>query len=367
MTRAQWGVLARLQRQEGMTQAEMAESPRDPADLAGAADRPLVPARPRRAAPASARPARQPALPDRQGAHDAWRISPRSASEVTSEVLASLSEADVAALPAEAAPDQDATSATPTGRRGAANGAQASCARGTRHERQHAHAAALLCRHDGCGRRRCASTLMVIVPALVAVGRAYSLSARRPLRVRPTTPTSAPRRCLITPEVSGKVVRIAVVEGQQLRAGRRAVLDRSRALSLRGAGGRGQARRASRATSTTSRARTPASASRSSWRARAWPPTRPTSTARPRCSSNRISTPSDLDKSRMALAGRQGACSSSSQQQEATVRNQLLGDVDLPIEKYPQYHRGGRGPRRAPSATSPTPCCARPSPASPRK
>ena len=28
MTRAQWGVLARLQRQEGMTQAEMAESPR---------------------------------------------------------------------------------------------------------------------------------------------------------------------------------------------------------------------------------------------------------------------------------------------------------------------------------------------------
>ena len=43
---------------------------------------------------------------------------------------------------------------------------------------------------------------------------------------------------------------------------------------------------------------------------------------------NRISTPSDLDRSRMALAVSKGLLEQL-QQQEATVRNQLLGDLEL--------------------------------------
>ena len=122
MTRAQWGVLVRLERQEGMTQAEMADEPRDPADLAGAADRPAVPARPRRAAPASARPACQPPLPDRQGARDAG--APRPARQGGHGRGAGLAERGRHRRPpAEAAADQDATFATPPASAGAGNGA----------------------------------------------------------------------------------------------------------------------------------------------------------------------------------------------------------------------------------------------------
>jgi len=52
--------------------------------------------------------------------------------------------------------------------------------------------------------------------------------------------------------------------------------------------------------------------------------------------SNRISTPADLDRSRMLLLAAKAQLEQL-QQQEATVRNQLLGDMDLPIDRYPQY------------------------------
>jgi membrane fusion protein (multidrug efflux system) len=51
---------------------------------------------------------------------------------------------------------------------------------------------------------------------------------------------------------------------------------------------------------------------------------------------NRISTPSDLDKSRVALVGAKAQLEQL-EQQEATVRNQLLGDPGLPLERYPQF------------------------------
>ena len=51
---------------------------------------------------------------------------------------------------------------------------------------------------------------------------------------------------------------------------------------------------------------------------------------------NRISTPADVDKSRMTLLAAK-ALLEQLQQQEATVRNQLLGDMDLAIEKYPPF------------------------------
>ena len=147
---------------------------------------------------------------------------------------------------------------------------------------RHAHAAALLRRpaaadavaarnvdadRSGAGRRR----------------RSVPLSAQRPLRVD--------RQCLRRrPEGADHAGGVGQGHshrrhrGPAARAGRRAVLDRSRALSLRGRRRPRPSWRASGATSTTSRARTPAWASRSSWRARASPPIRRSSTARPPCS-----------------------------------------------------------------------------------
>src|SRR4029077_6988475 len=48
------------------------------------------------------------------------------------------------------------------------------------------------------------------------------------------------------------------------------------------------------------------------------------------------STPSDLDKSRVALVAAK-AILEQLEQQEAVARNQLLGDPALPLDKYPQY------------------------------
>jgi MarR family transcriptional regulator for hemolysin len=97
MTRAQWGVLARLQRQEGMTQAEMAESLEiQPISLVRLIDRlcqhGLVERRPH---PRDRR-ANRLYLTDK-GHATLVRLGPLGR-EVAGKVLASLSEADVAAL-----------------------------------------------------------------------------------------------------------------------------------------------------------------------------------------------------------------------------------------------------------------------------
>jgi MarR family transcriptional regulator for hemolysin len=97
MTRAQWGVLARLQRQEGMTQAEMAESLEiQPISLARLIDRlcqhGLVERRPH---PRDRR-ANRLYLTDK-GHATLVRLAPLGR-EVAGKVLASLSDADVAAL-----------------------------------------------------------------------------------------------------------------------------------------------------------------------------------------------------------------------------------------------------------------------------
>jgi MarR family transcriptional regulator, transcriptional regulator for hemolysin len=97
MTRAQWGVLARLQRQEGMTQAEMAESLEiQPISLVRLIDRlcqhGLVERRPH---PRDRR-ANRLYLTDK-GHATLVRLGPLGR-EVAGKVLASLSDADVAAL-----------------------------------------------------------------------------------------------------------------------------------------------------------------------------------------------------------------------------------------------------------------------------
>jgi MarR family transcriptional regulator for hemolysin len=120
MTRAQWGVLARLERQEGMTQAEMAETLEiQPISLVRLIDRlcqhGLVERRPH---PRDRR-ANRLYLTDK-GHTTLVRLAPLG-KVVTSEVLASLSEADAAALLQKLLLIKT-NIRNATGKRGAANG-----------------------------------------------------------------------------------------------------------------------------------------------------------------------------------------------------------------------------------------------------
>jgi membrane fusion protein, multidrug efflux system len=177
-------------------------------------------------------------------------------------------------------------------------------------------------------------TLMVIVPALVAaVGLFLYLAGGR--YVSTDNAYVGAQKVLITPEVSGKVMRIAVVEGQQLAPGDE--LFSIDPAPYRFAAEEAEAKLArvrsdfDNLKSTHQSLGKQIELARQSVAANQAEFDRKTSLL-----NNRISTPADLDKSRMALAVSKGLLEQL-QQQEATVRNQLRGDVDLPIEKYPQF------------------------------
>ena len=177
-------------------------------------------------------------------------------------------------------------------------------------------------------------TLMLIVPALVAsVGLFLYLMGGR--YVSTDNAYVGAQKVLITPEVSGKVVRITVVEGQQLAPGDE--LFAINPVPYRLAAEEAEAKVARVRSEFDNLKSTIASLgkqielARQSVAANQAELDRKTSLLE-----NRISTPSDLDKSRMALAVAKGLLEQL-QQQEATVRNQLLGDVGLPAERYPQF------------------------------
>ena len=149
-------------------------------------------------------------------------------------------------------------------------------------------------------------------------------------------------------------------------ARRRAVLDRSRALPPGGAGGRGEAGARQDRLRQPQELRSPASAKQIELARQSVAANQADFDRKTSLLNNRISTPADLDKSRMALLAAK-ALLEQLQQQEATVRNQLLGDMDLRDREISPVHGGDRRPASAPGAIWPIPCCARPSPASPRR
>jgi membrane fusion protein, multidrug efflux system len=178
------------------------------------------------------------------------------------------------------------------------------------------------------------ATLMMVVPAIAAaVGLyLYLVSGRY---VSTDNAYVAAQKVLITPEVSGKVLRIAVIEGQHLSPG-----DELFAIDpepYRLAALEAEAKLARVKTDFDTLKSTGASLakqialSRDSIAANQADFDRKTALL-----SNRISTPADLDRSRMLLLAAKAQLEQL-QQQEATVRNQLLGDMDLPIDRYPQY------------------------------
>ncbi|HEY5831966.1 MAG: HlyD family efflux transporter periplasmic adaptor subunit [Hyphomicrobiaceae bacterium] len=177
-------------------------------------------------------------------------------------------------------------------------------------------------------------TLMVILPALALAigGLVYLFSGRY---VSTDNAYVGAQKVLITPEVSGKVVSIAVVEGQRLSPG-------DELLAIDPAPYRFAAQEAeARLARIRSEFETLKSSAQSL--ARQIELARQTVAAneaeferKTSLLNNRISTPADLDRSRMALAASKGLLEQLLQQ-EATVRNQLLGNLHLAIEQYPQF------------------------------
>ena len=177
-------------------------------------------------------------------------------------------------------------------------------------------------------------TLLGLIPALIVVVATafYLLSGRY---VSTDNAYIGAEKVLITPEVSGKVVRISVVEGQFLKPGDELLAIDPVSYRLAAQEARAKlvrvrsdfaALKANLASLTTQ-----AELSRQSLAA-----AQADFDRKSQLLSNRISTPSDVDKSRVALIAAKTQLELL-EQQERTLRIQLLDDANLPIEKYPQF------------------------------
>ena len=89
--------------------------------------------------------------------------------------------------------------------------------------------------------------LLVVLPLVASVaGVTFYLNGGR--YVTTDNAYVGAQKVLITPDISGKIEQVVVQEGQQVRAGRRAVRDRPRAVPPRGGAGRGPSSRRPRST-----------------------------------------------------------------------------------------------------------------------
>jgi membrane fusion protein (multidrug efflux system) len=178
------------------------------------------------------------------------------------------------------------------------------------------------------------TVLMLVIPALLGTSGLYLylVSGRY---VGTDNATVAAQKVLITPEVSGKVVGIRVIEGQAVKIGDELFSIDSAPYRFAAQEAESRVLRISSefdnlksATVSLGRqiefAQQGVAASRADYDRKA-------SLLR-----DRYSAPSDLDKSKILLMAAEAQLEQL-QQQEATVRNQLLGDPVLPIERYPPH------------------------------
>jgi membrane fusion protein, multidrug efflux system len=177
-------------------------------------------------------------------------------------------------------------------------------------------------------------TLLVVVPALIAiVALAFYLLGGR--YVSTDNAYIGAQKVLITPDVSGKVVRIAVAEGQLLKPGDElfAIDAEPCALAVR----ENEAKVARIRTDLASLKSTFASLKRQIELARqSVAAAQADYDRKSTLLNNRISSPSDLDRSRMALMAAK-AILEQLIQQEATTGNQLKGNPDLPEEGFAPF------------------------------
>jgi membrane fusion protein (multidrug efflux system) len=177
-------------------------------------------------------------------------------------------------------------------------------------------------------------TLLAIVPALVAlVGLFFYLMGGR--YVSTDNAYVAAQKVLITPVVSGKVVRIAVTEGQLLKPGDElfAIDPEPYRLTAREAEARLKRVESDLATL---KANLASLARRIELSRQNVASVQADFDRKSRLLAGRISSPSDVDKSRVAVVIAKAQLELL-EQQERTARIQLLGDPDLPVEKYPQF------------------------------
>jgi membrane fusion protein (multidrug efflux system) len=187
-------------------------------------------------------------------------------------------------------------------------------------------------------------TLLVLVPALVALmGLFYYLLSGR--YISTDNAYVGAQKVLVTPEVSGKVARIAVTEGQLLKPGDElfSIDAASYRLTAEEAEARLQRVRGDFAALKSSLASLirQIELSRQSLAA-----ARADFDRKTRLLGDRISSQSDLDKARVALVAAQAQLEQL-EQQERTARSQLLDDPNLPIERYPQFVEAGVALERA--------------------
>lgn len=175
---------------------------------------------------------------------------------------------------------------------------------------------------------------MVVLPSLAAiVGLFLYLMAGR--YVTTDNAYIGAQKVLITPEVSGKVVRITVVEGQLLKPG-----DELFAIDpepYRLAAQEAQARLAHVESDFRNLKSNFASLGKQiELSGQSVAASQADYDRKMALLRDRVSAQADIDKSRIALVAAKAQLEQL-QQQEAAAKIQLLGDPALPIEKYPQY------------------------------
>jgi membrane fusion protein, multidrug efflux system len=178
------------------------------------------------------------------------------------------------------------------------------------------------------------ATLLLIIPALAACLLLffYLFSGRY---VSTDNAYIGAQKVLITPEVSGKVVSITVQEGQLLKPGDE--LFAIDPVPYRLAAQEAEARLARVKTDFESlRSNFASLGKRIELSRQALEAAQSDYDRKLALLNNRISTPSDVDRSRAALVVAKAQLEQL-QQQEAAARIQLLGKPDLPLERFPQY------------------------------
>jgi membrane fusion protein (multidrug efflux system) len=176
--------------------------------------------------------------------------------------------------------------------------------------------------------------LLLVIPALAAsLALAFYLFSGR--YVTTDNAYIAAQKVLVTPEVSGKVVSITVQEGQLLKPGdelfaidpvpyRLAAQEAAARLARVKTDFEGLRNNFASLGKQTELSRQALAAAQSDYDRKL------------ALLNNRISTPSDVDRSRAALVIAKAQLEQL-QQQEAAARIQLLGDPHLPLARYPHY------------------------------
>jgi membrane fusion protein (multidrug efflux system) len=177
-------------------------------------------------------------------------------------------------------------------------------------------------------------TLLVLLPALAAlVGLVFYLMGGR--YVSTDNAYVGAQKVLITPVVSGKVVRIAVVEGQLLKPGDELFAIDPEPYHLTAQEAEARLKRVE-SDFATLKANLASLARQIELSRQNVASAQADFDRKTKLLDGRISSPSDVDKARVALVVAKAQLELL-EQQERTARIQLLGDPDLAIEKYPQF------------------------------